>query len=169
VEQVLRHCYELPDGTDYYAGLLIDQLYCPWDVTQTVPVMSKITTAEHIKAWQKQDERTSSEPTGLSFNHYKVAAQDPEETPATDHTDNPRLDEASTPQPKRRHPTPERPAKHKHRNPERDLIATTPATMTERQCKRGEENAGKKETLPPLQVATETKIRQGDRRRKKKK
>ena len=76
-EQVLRRCYELPDGTDYYAGLLIDQLYCPWEVTQTIPITAEITTAEHIKAWQRQDKRTSSEPTGLSFNHYKAASKDP--------------------------------------------------------------------------------------------
>ncbi len=76
-EQVLRRCYELPDGTDYYAGLLIDQLYCPWEVTQTIPITAEITTAEHIKAWQRQDKRTSSEPTSLSFNHYKAASHDP--------------------------------------------------------------------------------------------
>ena len=42
-----------------------------------VPISVSITTEEHKKSWRKQNERTSSEPTGLSFNHYKAAAHDP--------------------------------------------------------------------------------------------
>jgi hypothetical protein len=77
-EQVLQRCSKLPDGTDYdYAGLLIDQVYCPWEVTVTVPINDEITTEEHIKAWKRHDKRTSSELTGLSFNHYKEASQAP--------------------------------------------------------------------------------------------
>ena len=42
-----------------------------------IPITAKIMTDEHIKAWQQQDKRTSSEPTGLSFNRYKAASKDP--------------------------------------------------------------------------------------------
>ncbi len=76
-EQVLNGTYQPPDGTDYYAKLLLDQLYIPWEVTKMVPISVSITTEEHKKSWRKQNERTSSEPTGLSFNHYKAAAHDP--------------------------------------------------------------------------------------------
>jgi endonuclease/exonuclease/phosphatase family metal-dependent hydrolase len=75
-DQVLRGCYQAPDGTDYYASLLLDQLYTPWEVSQLAPISVEISTEEHQKAWTKQKERTSAEPTGLSFSHYKAAAQD---------------------------------------------------------------------------------------------
>jgi hypothetical protein len=43
-----------------------------------LPIPAEISTEEHIiKPWMRQDKRTSSEPTGLSFNHYKAASQDP--------------------------------------------------------------------------------------------
>jgi hypothetical protein len=28
-DQVLQGCYQVPDGTDYYVSLLLDQLYIP--------------------------------------------------------------------------------------------------------------------------------------------
>jgi hypothetical protein len=76
-EQVLNGTYQTPDGTDYYAKLLLDQLYIPWEVTKMAPISLEISTDEHKQAWRKQNERTSSEPTGLSFNHYKAASKDP--------------------------------------------------------------------------------------------
>jgi hypothetical protein len=39
---------------------------------------TKVSMAEHQSGWRKQKEMTSSELHGLSFSHYKVAAQDPE-------------------------------------------------------------------------------------------
>jgi hypothetical protein len=57
-----------------------------------------------------------------------------EETPAIDQADNPRLDKASPPCPKWRHPTPDMPAKHNCHNPKRDLVATMSAIMPEREA-----------------------------------
>ena len=76
-DQVLNGTYQPPDGTDQYAKLLLDQLYIPWEVTKMVPISVDISTKEHKQSWKKQNERTLSEPTGLSFNHYKAASQDP--------------------------------------------------------------------------------------------
>ena len=75
-DQVLQGCYQAPDGTDYYASLLLDQLYTPWEVSQLAPISVEISTEEHQKAWAKLKERTSAKPTGLSFSHCKAAAQD---------------------------------------------------------------------------------------------
>lgn len=76
-EQVLNRCYEIPDGTDKYAAMLLDQLYAPMTVKEADLISPNISTQEHIHAWKKQDERTSAEPTGLAFNHHKAAAKDP--------------------------------------------------------------------------------------------
>jgi hypothetical protein len=76
-DQVLNGTYQPPDGTDYYARLLLNQLYIPWEVTRMAPISLEILTEEHKQAWRKQNERTSSEPTGLSFNYFKVASKDP--------------------------------------------------------------------------------------------
>jgi hypothetical protein len=54
-EQVLNGTYQLPDGTDYYAKLLLDQLYIPWEVTKMVPISVAITTEEHKQSWRKQN------------------------------------------------------------------------------------------------------------------
>ena len=65
-DQVLNGTYQQPDGTDYYAQLLLDQLYIPWEVTKMVPISLEISTEAHQQAWNKQKERTSSEPVGKS-------------------------------------------------------------------------------------------------------
>jgi hypothetical protein len=54
--QVLNGTYQPPDGTDYYARLLLDQLYIPWEVTKMVPISVAITTEEHKQSWRKQNE-----------------------------------------------------------------------------------------------------------------
>jgi hypothetical protein len=38
-----------------------------------IPLDMSITLEDNRSGWKKQTERTASEPTGLSFNHYKTA------------------------------------------------------------------------------------------------
>ena len=52
-DQVLNGTYQPPDGTDYYARLLLDQLYIPWEVTKMVPISLEISTEEHQQAWKR--------------------------------------------------------------------------------------------------------------------
>jgi hypothetical protein len=40
------------------------------------PISIAVLTEIHQQAWREQNERTSSESTGPSFNHYKAAAKD---------------------------------------------------------------------------------------------
>jgi hypothetical protein len=49
-DQVLRQCYEIPNGTDKDAALLIDQLYAPTIVQGADPISTNILTKEHIQA-----------------------------------------------------------------------------------------------------------------------
>jgi hypothetical protein len=63
-----------PEGTDQYAALLLNQLQ-KIDSSTIPSIPTTLSVEEHIGAWKKQKELTSSEPSGLPFSHYKAASE----------------------------------------------------------------------------------------------
>ncbi len=74
-DQVLQGTYVTPPNTDKYASLLLKELQ-KIDSDNILTIPSTLSVEEHVGAWKKQKEMTSSEPSGLSFSHYKAASED---------------------------------------------------------------------------------------------
>jgi hypothetical protein len=74
-EQILQGTYQVPTDTDKYAALLLKELQ-KIDSSKIPSIPTTLTVEEHIDAWKKQKEMTSSEPSGLTFSHYKAASED---------------------------------------------------------------------------------------------
>jgi hypothetical protein len=77
-EAVLAGTFVPPPETDEYAKLLLAELRMPDNVRLNPMPTPQVSPDENRQAWARQDERTSAEPEGLSFSHYKAAAQHPE-------------------------------------------------------------------------------------------
>jgi hypothetical protein len=75
-QKILEGTYECPPGTDKYAALLINELRMPDNVVGNPVPTTEITPDLNRDGWNKQRETVSSDPYGLSFSHYKAAAQD---------------------------------------------------------------------------------------------
>jgi hypothetical protein len=73
--QILQGTYQVPPDTDKYAALLLQELQ-KIDSSKIPSIPITLSVEEHIGAWKKQKERTSSEPSGLTFSHYKAASKD---------------------------------------------------------------------------------------------
>ena len=75
-QQILFGSYAYPSGIDPYARELLEAMRMPTIVRQEGPVHTDIHIDEHTKGWRKQKESTSSEPSGLTFSHFKAALED---------------------------------------------------------------------------------------------
>jgi hypothetical protein len=76
VQEILQGIYVPPPDTDKYAALLIRELKMPNNVINNPVPQIEVTPEMNRDAWRKQRESVSSDPHGLSFSHYKAAAQD---------------------------------------------------------------------------------------------
>jgi hypothetical protein len=68
--------YVPPADIDVYARSLLEALQTPEILIQQGPVTVELLLEEHTQGWKRQKEAMASEPTGLSFSHYKAASQD---------------------------------------------------------------------------------------------
>jgi hypothetical protein len=75
-EDILHGTYVVPDGTDQYAAKLIAELRMPDSIKHGNATSQYVSTQEHVSGWKKQKEGISADPDGLTFSHYKAAAQD---------------------------------------------------------------------------------------------
>jgi hypothetical protein len=77
IDNILHGSYVPSAGTDPVAGPLL------WEMAKYLRLVSVMVLRQICAQlspsirWQKQKETISSEPHGLSFSHYRVAAQDP--------------------------------------------------------------------------------------------
>jgi hypothetical protein len=73
--QILQGTFQVPPDIDKYAALLLQELQ-KIDSSKIPLIPTTLSVKEHINAWKKQKERTSSEPSRLTFSHYKAASKD---------------------------------------------------------------------------------------------
>jgi hypothetical protein len=73
--QILQGAYQVPHDTNKYTALLLQERQ-KIDSSTIPAIPTTLSVKEHIRAWKKQKERTSSEPSGLTFSHYKAASED---------------------------------------------------------------------------------------------
>ena len=71
---IMDGTFQCPPGTDPYAVLFIHALRRPEGAVPTEPWHLDLQT--HIDGWKRQKENISSEPSNLTFSHYKAAIQD---------------------------------------------------------------------------------------------
>ena len=71
-DQILQGTFSIPVTTDQYTRELIQELRIPQSLADMGPMDIKVTTNIHTQGWRKQKEATASEPTALSFSHYKA-------------------------------------------------------------------------------------------------
>jgi hypothetical protein len=72
-QQVMDGTFIPPEGMDEVAIELLKTLKMEDSVCQLGPLDMSISPYDNQTGWRKQKERTPSEPTGLSFNHYKTS------------------------------------------------------------------------------------------------
>ena len=72
-QQVMDGTFIPPAGTDSVAVELLETLKMEDSIRALGPLDMTITPEDNRAGWKKQTERTSSEPMGLGFNHYKAA------------------------------------------------------------------------------------------------
>jgi hypothetical protein len=75
-ESILNGNYDIPEGLDPYAALLISELRMPTSIRNAALVAPCVTTEDHSQGWKKQKESISADPDGLTFSHYKAGATD---------------------------------------------------------------------------------------------
>ena len=61
----------MPKGLDVYTQELLCALKKPQGINERGDISIDIDAEEQKRAWMRQNERTASEPSGLSFSHYK--------------------------------------------------------------------------------------------------
>ena len=77
-QKILSGTFDFPAlEIDRHAKEFLTELRVPAIVIAKGPVPVDLPLQEHVSGWKRQKEATASEPTGLSFSHYKAAAQDP--------------------------------------------------------------------------------------------
>ena len=76
-DAVMSGTYVFPPRLDLYLRELLIQLQRPPSITALGPIDPLVNPQQHRPAWCTQDERTASEPSCLSFSHYKSASSDP--------------------------------------------------------------------------------------------
>ena len=74
-EQILNGTWIPPDGVDQYATKLLLEMKRPPIVSSHGDLPNTIPLDDHVQGWRRQNERTSSTPTGLHFGHYKAGAE----------------------------------------------------------------------------------------------
>lgn len=74
--EVINGSYIPPAGTDPYMVELLACMEMPTALRESPPFPFVVNERENRLAWMKQRERTSGEPSCLSFAHYKAASQD---------------------------------------------------------------------------------------------
>ena len=73
---VIEGAYEAPAGNDPYMVELLSCMEMPSALQVATPFYFVVNERENRIAWMKQKERTASEPSCLSFAHYKAVSQD---------------------------------------------------------------------------------------------
>jgi hypothetical protein len=76
-EAILQGIYEPPTELDKFTKLFINELRMPDNIRYGHQMSDDVTSESNKIAWSRQKEQVSSEPSGLTFSHYKAAAQDP--------------------------------------------------------------------------------------------
>ena len=76
VPDILSGQYEPPDGIDNYAAELLQAMRMPEAISRAGPIQTTISRENHRSFWLRQSSRTASEPSHLSFAHYKIACED---------------------------------------------------------------------------------------------
>ena len=74
VNDILGGTFNAPNDTDQYSMELLDQMKMPASIKSAGSIDVNITPEEHHNFWRRQSTRTASEPSHLSFAHYKIAA-----------------------------------------------------------------------------------------------
>ena len=68
--------YDAPECLDKYTKAFIRELAIPQSVKTKGNIDILISTTDHIQGWKKQKDKIASEPTGLSFSHYRSSIHD---------------------------------------------------------------------------------------------
>jgi hypothetical protein len=77
-KEVQLGTYNIPPSVNKYTKKFIEMLHLPPGFEPPPDLAIIKCPKEHRQAWSKQKERTSSEPAGLHFGHYKASIQDKE-------------------------------------------------------------------------------------------
>ena len=75
-DSILRGTYVPPITLDTYTQAFLRELTVPRALLNLGPIDITISTQSHIQAWSRQKDRTASDPSGLSFSHYKSSIHD---------------------------------------------------------------------------------------------
>lgn len=76
IEDILTGVYVPDPTTDLYACQLLKHLKMPSAIKEPPLLENIISVEDHIQSWKKQKEGVASEPSGLSFSHYKAGIED---------------------------------------------------------------------------------------------
>ena len=76
--EIINVTFEIPEGVDQYTAEFIATLKMLDSIRELGPLDCSITPEENRSAWNSQKERTSGEPSSLSFAHYKTSCLDDE-------------------------------------------------------------------------------------------
>lgn len=75
-DEILDGTYDPPESLEKCTKAFLRELVVPQSVKDKGNINVSITTSEHIQSWKRQKDKTASEPTGLSFSHYRSAIHD---------------------------------------------------------------------------------------------
>ena len=76
-QETLSGAFEFLAGIDSCTKGFLEELHVPAIVLDKGPVTLELSLEEHVVGWKRQKEAAASEPTGLSFSHFKASALDP--------------------------------------------------------------------------------------------
>ena len=76
IENILQGTYSPDPETDLYACQLLKHLEMPAIIKGSPSLTNIITIEDHIESWRKQKEGIASDPSGLSFSHFKAGIED---------------------------------------------------------------------------------------------
>lgn len=75
-DSILDGTYSAPDELDQYTKAFIRELATPLAIQRQGPIETSVSSDDHKRAWLRQKDQTASDPTGLSFSHYRSSIHD---------------------------------------------------------------------------------------------
>ena len=76
VQKMLYGQFDIPPGTNVHAAKLLRAMKLPANFDETSFIPAAISTKQHVKQWQNQNENKAAEPSGPSFSHYIAGSCD---------------------------------------------------------------------------------------------